>query len=51
MWLRVCDLLLTRIRRDDAVEYFREFNRSLAVSSCAVPSQRATRRNTAEVFE
>src|SRR5206468_10143419 len=51
LWLRVCDLLLAGIRRDDAVEHFREFNRSLAVSGCAVPSQRTTRCNTAEVFE
>ena len=49
--LRVCDLLLARIRRDDAVEHLRELNRGLAISGCAVPSQCATRRDTGQVFE
>src|SRR5260370_10753549 len=51
VWLGVCDLLLARVRRDNAIECFRQLNCGLTISRCAIPRQRATPCNSAEIFK
>src|SRR5207248_6870797 len=45
------DLLLTRIRRNDAIEHRRQSYCRLAVSSAAIPRQLPTWRDAAQILE